>query len=168
MPITYDPKKMLQKVAPERKVKKLLTKDIDLKKTALSFLSDVDFIDKKAVTSVALKTVRGYQERIAKEQAEAGQKSAGADIEEAIKKNPALLINRVQNEVVFQISKEIRSAYEGEFYIWLPSDADEPDPEHQANYGKKFMIGDGEMPGERIGCRCGMEILVKEDELKLD
>lgn len=168
MSILYDPKEMLKKIAPERKVKKLLTKDIDLKRTALSFLSDADFIDKKSVTNVALKTVRSYQERIAKEQALAGEKSAGDKIEADIKKNPALLVARVQNEVVFQISKEIRSQYDGEFYIWLPSDADEPDPEHQLNYGKKFKIGEGEMPGERIGCRCGMEILVKENELKLD
>lgn len=68
---------------------------------------------------------------------------------------------------MFQVAGEIKDRYEGEFYIWLPSDAEEPDPEHQLNYGKKFQVGEGEMPGDRFGCRCGMEILVPETKLDL-
>ena len=60
-----------------------------------------------------------------------------------ILKDPKLLIQRVQNELVFQISNEIKGKYNGEFYEWLPSDASEPDPEHQLNYGKVFQIGSG-------------------------
>lgn len=155
--ITYDPSKLLKKIAPEKKIKSLLSSRVSLKRTALSFVDDVDFIDKKSVARVALKTIKGYKLRI-KDDPEA---------KDAIKKDPAQLIQRVQNEVILQISDEIRTSYEGELYIWLPSDANEPDPEHQLNYGKRFQIGDGEQPGDRIGCRCGMEILTKDTELQL-
>lgn len=157
MAIIYDPKKMLQKIAPETKIKKLLSGTVSLKKTALSFVDAVDFINKRSVSKVALKTIKSYKERI---KADESQKSEILD-------DPKLLINRVQNEVVFQISNEIKDTYGGEQYEWLPSDADEPDPEHQLNYGKVFTIGVGEMPGERIGCRCGMNILVKQTKLEL-
>lgn len=157
MPFVYDPRKLLSRIAPNKKVEKLLSGKVSLKKTALSFVDDIDFIDKKRVSEVALKTIKGYKERIKDD------KTAKAEI----LADPANLINRVQNEVVLQISEGIKEKYDGEFYIWLPSDADEPDPEHQLNYGKKFQIGDGEMPGERYGCRCGMEILTKDNQLTL-
>lgn len=157
MAIVYDPKKMLSKIAPDKKIKKLLTSGADLKKTALSFVDDIDFLNKKSITKTALKVVKNYKSRIKDETLEAKD----------IKKDPKLLINRVQNEVVTQISSEIKDKYNGEYYVWLPSDAEEPDPEHQLNYGKTFKIGDGEMPGERYGCRCGMEILTKDTKLEL-
>lgn len=158
MSIKYDPSKLLKKIAPERKVKRLLGKNVSLKRTALSFVDDIDFLNKKRVTEVALKTVKGYKARI----------KADKSVKSEIVDDPAQLIQRVQNEVVLQVGAEIKKQYEGEFYIWLPSDAEEPDPEHQLNYGKKFEIGVGEMPGERYGCRCGMEILVQQTELELD
>lgn len=161
MSIVYDPTKLLKKIAPEKKIEKLLTKDLSLKRTALSFIDDVDFIDKKNVTATALKVVKSYKARLKEEE---GPKS---EVKEEIKQDPKLLIQRVQNEVVLQVSEAIKEKYQGEFYIWLPSDADEPDPEHQLNYGKKFQIGDGEQPGDRYGCRCGMEILVDEEKLSL-
>lgn len=157
MSIIYDPKKMLEKIAPESKIKKLMSKDVTLKRTALSFIDDADFISKRNVSKVALKTIRSYEKRIEND----------PDQKDAIKGDPALLINRVQNEVVFQVSNEIKERYSGEYYVWLPSDADEPDPEHQLNYGKTFKIGEGEQPGDRYGCRCGMEILVPEKQLEL-
>ena len=169
MSIVYDPSKMLKKIAPESKIKRLVSSRLSLKKAALAFVDAVDFIDKKAVSRVALKTIRGYQQRRAKAVAEAGyEASAGKELASDLIKDPRQLIQRVQNEVVFQISNEIKSKYEGEQYEWLPSDAEEPDPEHQLNYGKVFTIGDGEMPGERPGCKCGMRILVKQTELRLD
>lgn len=157
MSIVFDPKKVLKKIAPEKKVKRLLSSGFNLKKTALGFLDDAEFISKKRVANVALKTIKSYRDRI----------KGDADLKDELKADPRQLIQRVENEVVFQISREIKDRYEGEFYIWLPSDAEEPDPEHQLNYGKEFQIGVGEMPGERIGCRCGMQILVKQTELDL-
>lgn len=157
MSIIYDPKKMLSKIAPEKKIKKLMSSKASLNRTALSFVDDIEFINKKEVATTALKVIKSYKARI---------KDETADKDE-LRKDPALLINRVQNEVVFQVSQGIKENYSGEFYVWLPSDADEPDPEHQLNYGKKFRIGEGEMPGDRYGCRCGMEILVDEKQLEL-
>lgn len=169
MAIDYDPKELLKKIAPESKIKKLVSKRLTLKKAALSFVDSVDFIDKKSVSKIALKTIDSYQKRIANEQIEAGLESgAGKALEKAILADPKQLIQRVQNEVIFQVSNSIKENYDGEEYEWLPSDAEEPDPEHQLNYGKIFTIGDGEIPGERIGCRCGMRILVKQTKLNLE
>ena len=57
-----------------------------------------------------------------------------------------------------------------EFYRWMPSDAKNPDPEHQLLYGKIFRVGEGDkegnMPGERYGCRCGIEWLDSETAFK--
>ncbi len=167
MAIRYEPNKLLKKLAPENKIKKILTDQITLKKTALKFVDSIDALDKSSVVDVALKTIRGYQERIAKIQAEAGEKAAGDKLEAEILADPAQLIQRVQNEVIFQVKEGIKENYSGESYEWLPSDAEEPDPEHQLNYGKTFQIGDGEMPGDRIGCLCGMEILVPGSSLEL-
>jgi hypothetical protein len=166
--IIYDPKKLLKAIAPPAKVERLLTSKLTVKKAALSFVEDINnsdisiSLDKKSVTDVALKTIKSYKKRI--KDAEQGTKSA---VKSEILEDPRLLIQRVQNEVVTQISEEIRSSYEGEKYEWLPSDAEVPDPEHQLNYGKIFVIGEGEMPGERIGCRCAMNILVKGSKLEL-
>lgn len=166
MSITYDPKQMLKEIAPDSKIKKLVSRRLDFKRAALSFIDDISFIDKKAVANVTLKTLKNYRQRRDAEMAES--KASGKELESELAQSPMQLIQRVQNEVIFQVSQEIKSNYEGEQYEWLPSDADEPDPEHQLNYGKVFTIGDGEMPGERYGCKCGMRILVKESELKLE
>lgn len=155
--IRYEPSKLIQKIAPDKKIEKLLKENVSLKKSALSFVSDVEFLDKKSIERVALNTIKGYKARI----------KENPDLKGEILDDPAQLIQRVQNEVVTQIANEIKDKYEGEFYEWLPSDADEPDPEHQLNYGEKFQIGDGEMPGDRFGCRCGMNILVKDSSLEL-
>ena len=160
--IVYDPKKMLNKLAPQKKIDRLLTSGLSFKKAALSFLDDADFLNKKAVADVALKAIKNYKNRI--KAAEGDEKKA---IRSDIKSDPRLLIQRVQNEIIFQVSEEIKYKYSGEKYEWLPSDAEEPDPEHQLNYGKMFVVGEGEQPGDRIGCRCGMRILTNEDELKL-
>lgn len=159
MAIIYDPTKELKKIAPESKIKKLISGNVSLKKTALSFVDSADFIDKKSVSRVALKTIKSYKKRIKASDVES--------IEKDIKKDPRLLVARVQNEIVFQISQEIKSKYVGEKYEWLPSDAEEPDPEHQLKYGKIYSVGDGEMPGDRYGCRCGMRILTDDEKLKL-
>lgn len=160
--IIYDPKKMLNKLAPQKKIDRLISGSLSFKKAALSFLNDADFIDKKAVADVALKTLKSYKKRIS--MVEGDEKK---EIRAGIKSDPKLLIQRVQNEIVFQVSNEIKYKYSGEKYEWLPSDADEPDPEHQLNYGKIFVVGEGEQPGDRIGCRCGMRILTNDEELKL-
>lgn len=154
--IKYEPSKLLKKIAPKKKIEKLVSKNATLKKAALSFIDDIDFLDKKSIARVALNTIKGYKERIKE-----------GENKDEILGDPAQLVQRVQNEVVLQIGEEIRTKYDGEAYVWLPSDADEPDPEHQLNYGKTFQIGDGEQPGDRYGCRCGMQILVEDSSLDL-
>lgn len=147
----------------------MLGRGLSLKRSALNFIDSFDFIDKKAVSRIALKTVKGYKERIANATIAAGmERSAGKEEREVILDDPKQLIQRVQNEVLYQVKNEIKTQYEGELYEWLPSDAEEPDPEHQLKYGEIFQVGVGEMPGDRYGCRCGMRILVKETELKLE
>lgn len=155
--IKYDPAALLRKIAPESKIKKLVSTRASLKKSALSFVSDIDFLSNASVKRLALKTIKEYKARTKGDPTE----------RKKITKDPKLLINRLQNLVVTQMSKEIRSKYKGEFYIWLPSDAAEPDPEHQLKYGKKYRVGVGEMPGDRYGCRCGMQILTEDSSLDL-
>lgn len=164
MTILYDPKKLLKKIAPEKKVARLVNQNLTPNKAILSMFDDIDFISKKDIQFVALKTIRSYKRRY-KENRKEGLSVSEATAESL--NNKRQLINRVQNEVVSQVAQEIKESYHGQKYIWLPSDADEPDPQHQLNYGKVFTIGDGEMPGDRYGCRCAMEILVKDEELNL-
>ena len=155
--IVYEPSKILSKTMPKKRIKKLLSDSFAVKKTALNFVDKIPFLNKSQVLSVALKAVKGYRERV----------KGDPKLAQKILDNPVQLIQRVQNEVVLQVGSEIRNQYAGEYYIWLPSDAEEPDPEHQLNYGKKFQVGDGEQPGDRYGCRCGMQILVDEKNLNL-
>jgi hypothetical protein len=157
MSVKFEPDKLIAKIAPESKIKKLLKGNITLKKTALSFVDDIDFIDKKDVMLTALKVIKGYKKRIKDD----------PDAEDEIKADPKLLIQRVQNEVVLQIGDAIKEKYKGNTYTWLPSDADEPRPEHQLNYGLDFTIGEGDQPGDEYGCRCGMEIHTDDSSLEI-
>lgn len=167
MSIEYLPSKILKKVAPDSKIERALSSRLSLKKTALVNANLFDFIDTKAIARVALKTIKGYKQRIkdaeferiarrpkrgvaeSLNQIKAEAKSNAEELKAEILDDPAQLIQRVQNEVVFQVKEEIKDRYSGEFYVWLPSDADEPDPEHQLLYGEKFQVGVGEMPGDR-------------------
>lgn len=170
MSIKFHPTEMIKKLAPESKIKKLVSKGVTLKRAALSFI-DEDVIDKKSVAKVALKTIRGYQERIAKAQVDAGfDKAAGDEVAADIIKDPKQLIQRVQNEMIFQVHEQIKENYAGKTARWLPSDSSEPRPEHQLNYGKEYIIGEGingVEPGDEWGCKCGVEILVEQTKLEL-
>lgn len=117
----------------------------------------IDFVSNAQIQRVALNALKVYKARfrdkdISKTKALAGKK---------------LLVQRVQNAIVQSVSSEIKDKYSGEYYKWLPSDAVTPDPLHQLKYGKTFQIGKGEMPGDRYGCRCGMQILVSDTKLAL-
>lgn len=163
MSIIFDPTNMLKKIAPIRKIEKMISNRVTVKKAALGFLDDVEGIDKKQVLDVALKTVKSYKQRI-KAAEDAG------DVKDEILDDPKLLVNRVQNELVFQMHEGIKRNYGGQRARWLPSDADDPRPEHQLNYGKEYIIGegiDGVEPGDEYGCKCGVEILTDETQLDL-
>lgn len=166
MSIIFDPTKEANKIASKNKIKKLLKNNISLKRTVLSTLDTSDFrLNKKSLTDVALKTIKSYKERLSKL-----DKDESSNLKKDLVKNPKLLINRVQNELIFQIHTGIKKKYKGQRARWLPSDADEPRPEHQANYGKIYTIGEGingVEPGDEYGCKCGVEILTDDDELDL-
>lgn len=165
MAIKYDPRELLRRLAPEKKVQKLVTNRLTLNKAVLSILDGgADFLSKPTLERTALTVIKGYREKF--DELKDDDVPADEAREDAVA-DKKLLVNRVQNSVINQVAGEIKDQYLGEYYIWLPSDAQEPDPLHQLNYGKKFQIGKGEMPGDRIGCRCGMKILVKESKLQL-
>lgn len=172
MSIKFDPEETLKKIAPKAKIKRMIDrKNLNLKRAALSFVDEVDIIDKKSVTKVALKTIKGYKKRVREVVKETGEQSEGSEERRAIGRDPKQLIQRVQNELVWQLHEAIKEKYSGERARWLPSSADEPNPLHQKHYGKEYIIGvgiDGEEPGKEPWCKCGVEILVNETQLKLD
>ncbi len=161
MTIKFDPSKVLAKIAPAKKIERALSNRLSLKKTVLRQTVDFDFLDADAIVKVALKAIKSYKTRVKED----------PDQKAEILDDPALLVQRVQNEVVFQIHDEIKTRYGGEFAVWLPSSAAEPRPEHQLNYGKTYEIGvgiDGVEPGDEYGCQCGVEILVDDSSLQLE
>ncbi len=120
-------------------------------------LSNAEFVSKERLSATALRTIKQYK-KTARRNDESPKDVMG---------QKKLIVQRVQNAIVQQLSQEIKEQYRGERYRWLPSDASEPDPLHQLKYGKIFTIGEGEEPGDRYGCKCGREILVKETKLEL-
>lgn len=165
MAIRYLPSKLLKRIAPKTVVEKLVTKDLTLNRTVATMLSRTSVLSKREIDRVALRVIKDYKSKYEDE------KSDGASNTEAIDdalNDKKLMVARVQNAVVNEVTETVKSNYRGEYYIWLPSDANQPDPLHQLNYGQRFQIGKGEAPGDRYGCRCGMQILVDEDELELD
>lgn len=165
MTITYYPTDVLKRIAPRDKIERLVKKDISINRAMLSVFDKADFINKERVTEAALSAIKKYEEKYGKLRREKVPKAEA--LSEAVN-DSKLLVQRVENAVVNEIADSIRTAYDGEKYEWLPSDAEEPDPLHQLNYGKIFTVGDGEMPGDRYGCKCGMRILVKGSDLELD
>lgn len=125
---------------------------VSAKRIARDVIENTGALDRKSLDNVALKVIKQYKEKNNLDAIDLTDKQA---------------IQRIQNNAVYEIAQGIKENYTGEKYEWLPSDAEEPDPEHQLNYGKIFTIGEGEMPGDRYGCKCGMNILVKESRLTL-
>ncbi len=145
-------------------LEKLVKPNLTLNRTAVSMVSKSGVLSKKKVENIAIKVIRGYRDTYGDERADGASKAEA--LEEALS-GKKQMVQRVQNAVVQEISDELKSEYHGEFYEWLPSDAAVPDPEHQLNYGQTFQLGVGEAPGDRFGCRCGMNILVDETKIKL-
>jgi ribosomal protein S17E len=164
MSIQFLPSNLLRKMAPKKKIEEAINGNLSVNRAALTSLAETGILSKKTLNTIALKVVRQYKETLATEMDSGTSFTEAKDIALNDKK---LMVQRVQNASIKEIAKEVQNKYLGEFYIWLPSDAAKPDPLHQLNYGKRFQIGRGEMPGDRYGCRCGMEILVNEDTLEL-
>lgn len=162
--IVFQPRKVLDRIAPEKLVKRLVTERLTLNRTAAILLGRSGVVTKKTLEKIAAKVIAQYKDSFAVRLDE------GMSRAEALKETlagKALMVQRVQGAVVQEIAQDLKAKYLGERYIWLPSTAEEPDPLHQLNYGKRFRVGKGEMPGDRFGCQCGMKILTDDDELEL-
>ncbi len=155
---------MLRKMAPAKLVQRLVTQDLTINRTAVTLLARSGVLTKRTLEEIAIRVIREYKASY-KEEVKAGS-SKSAAVKEALA-GKRLMVQRVQNAVVNKIAKEIKSQYRGDYYTWLPSDAEVPDPLHQLNYGKKFQLGKGEAPGDRYGCKCGMEIHTDDTRLEL-
>ncbi len=167
MAIIVDPTRMLKKLAPRRAIQRMVSTGghrIAVKKAALRAVSDIGIVTPKDLTDTVLNVVNQYKEKYANLRDDGA--SAGDALSDSVG-DADLLINRVQNLVVFNIQEKVKENYDGEQYEWLPSDADEPRPEHQLLYGEIRTVGVGLMPGEEWGCRCGMRLLVDDTTLNL-
>lgn len=168
---------MLKKVAPHAKVKRMLKGNMSLKRTILANIPEELGVDSASLTTVARKTLIGYQQRIAQAVLDNDlDRSAGSELKKELLADPKQLIQRVQNEIVYQVHKGIKEKYAGKKARWLPSSAEEPRPTHQTAYGKVYTIGEGlpvgddgdtVEPGDEWGCQCGVEILTDETTLDL-
>jgi hypothetical protein len=164
MAIRYLPKNVVRRLMKKKNMEKLVSRDLTLNRAAVQVLERTGVLSKDKLETVALKVIKGYKKRYKEEIASGASRSAALEDAVAGRKQ---LVQRVQNAAIAEIASEIKDQYSGEYYEWLPSDAEEPDPEHQLNYGKVFQIGVGEMPGDRYGCKCGMNILVDKTRLTL-
>jgi hypothetical protein len=76
----------------------------------------------------------------------------------SIKKKEYALKSIVANSIVESLIKKNPSTKA----IWLASNSQNPSLEHMANYGEEFYLDEGingEIPGNRPNCQCGMKII---------
>jgi uncharacterized protein YyaL (SSP411 family) len=165
MPINVTPSSLARKLTPKKTVEKLVKKDLTVNRAAVTMLAKSGLLAKKKLEEVAIKVIKSYKETFKQEKKDGASVSVALD--EALN-DKKLMVQRVQDTATREITKEVKKVYRGERYEWLPSLSDEPDPLHQLNYGKRFWLGKGEAPGDRWGCKCGMRILVDENELFLN
>lgn len=152
-------------MASEKNVEMLVTDRLTVNRAVLNSLNAAGVLSKKQLEYVGLTVIKQYRERAETLSDEEGLTKA--ESREEVLENKKLLVNRVQMATLQEITKTVKENYHGEYYIWLPSTAKNPDPNHMKKYGKRYLLGRGEAPGDRYGCQCGMEILVKEKKLKL-
>lgn len=163
----FFPDKFKKKVLPKGFFDRdLLTKkNLTLKQNATQALILATDINKKDLTATVLKVRKVYENKIDDLTDDGVPKAKAALI---AKHGEKLLRQRIESLVVFAEIQRIKEENEGEKYRWLPSGAEEPDPQHQLLYGKIFNVGEGDdegnMPGERYGCQCGMEILTSKEK----
>lgn len=163
----FDPADWLARVLPKNFEKSgLLSENLSIKQRYLKALVRATSLSGKEITEEVYKMVDFYEKK------EAELKAAGvrAYKQEALN-GQALLKQRIKNMLVFTEVQEQRKAHKGQWYRWLPSNATTPDPEHALLYGKIFREGTGDkqgnMPGERYGCQCGIEWLDSEEQKQI-
>lgn len=162
----FYPDKFKKKVLPKGFFDQdLLTKQsLTLKKKATQALILATNVAAKDLSTTVAGVVTVYQNKI-DDLTDEGLPRARAAL--LAKGNEALLRQRIENLVVYSEVQRLKEENQGEYYRWLPSGAENPDPEHQLLYGQTFLVGEGDsegnMPAERYGCQCGMEILTTKE-----
>ena len=157
----FYPDRFLKQVMPKSFYSQnLVDKDFDLKKNALKAINRTRTITGRPIDTTVYNVLSQYEQKYKGLIAD-GESSTQA-FNEAVN-NSALLRQRIEQAVVYDEIQNLKTQHAGEFYRWLPSSAANPDPEHQLLYGKIFRVGEGDkngnMPGERYGCQCGIEWL---------
>jgi hypothetical protein len=164
MAINYVPSEMIRRFAKNNLVSKVIGNDLKINRAAIKMIASSGIVSEKKLEEMASNVIKQYKASIALKVDEGETKSTAK--KDTLNKKK-LIINRVKNLVVNEISNDIKLNYKGEKYIWLPSTAVNPDPVHQLKYGKTFTVGVGEMPGDRYGCLCGMQVLTDDDQLDI-
>lgn len=164
MTIVYEPSNVARRMATKKMLSQVITRDLTINKAVIKRIAQTGVVTEPTLERVALRVLKEYKESI-RLRVKDGLSYARA-LRESLG-NKQLLVQRIDNLIRYEIKEEIKEQYGGSKYVWLPSDAKEPDPRHQLRYGKTYRIGKGEMPQDRYGCRCGMKILVEESRLKL-
>jgi hypothetical protein len=162
--IIFLPTEFLSRVAKMRDFQRLMTRDMAVNRSVMRMISQASGVPQSVLNKAAAKVIRDYKRNVREEVREGSSKG---DAVSDVVNDSRLLVQRVSNLIIAETSAQLKSEYRGKRYRWLPSDANEPRPEHQAKYGKVFVLGRGEAPQDAYGCRCGMEILVDtgdEDE----
>lgn len=157
----FYPDEYLKKVLPKGFWRKnLITNSFEVKKQTLRALTTARLVNGREIEGTIYKTLSQYEYKY-EALREAGVDKRAAFVDAV--NDEALLKQRLENTVVYDEIQSLKEEHSGEFYIWLPSNAEKPDPEHQLLYGKIFRVGEGDkdgyMPGERYGCKCGIEFL---------
>lgn len=165
MPKIY-PKTILKKALPDGFFnRELLTKkNLTLKQNAMQALILGTQAGERQITASVAKVAEIYRNKIdALEEGGLPRAKAGF----LAKDGEKLLQQRIEGIVIYDAVQQIKSDNEGEKYRWLPSSSENPDPQHQLLYGQIFNVGEGDdegnMPMERYGCQCGIEILSAKD-----
>ena len=161
----------MAKIFPETILKKSLPKDffdgdllkkknLTLKQNAMQALILATSFSKREINSTVAKVADIYQRKI-DDLSDEGIPKAKASV--IAKSGEKLLKQRIAGLVIYDAVQQIKAENEDDFYEWLPSSSDTPDPEHQLLYGTINKIGEGDkegnMPMERFGCNCGMRII---------
>lgn len=159
----FKPSEFLKKALPVGFWRqKLLTNNFDLKKEQIRAIVTATALTQKELKASALKVIDLYEKK-AQDLKREGVKAFKKEATNGEK----LLKNRIQELVLFNEVQHLKEEHAGQYYRWLPSSSETPDPEHQLLYGKIFKVGegdkDGNMPAERFGCKCGAEFLTNEE-----
>lgn len=159
---------------PEKFIKDLLVKnDIDYKNLYSTNLKSLTMKDKSALrrlsTSVYLSVMRTI-DKINKKEKNKNQVTRENDKYDATIERS--IIQSSQFEIMNELKKHEENAVKNKksetMVKVLPSRAQEQDVYHARFYGRRMTLGDAIATGitTRYGCKCGLEIISNESDIK--